>query len=216
MAEVGQETKKRILDAAERLFGERGIEATSLRAVIAEAGVNLAAVHYHFGSRQGLLREVIRREFDPLNRQRLELLDKYEAEAGNGAVPLRKLLEAFVAPVIRAAADPKHGMDLTKLAGRLLGEPDYFVGEVAPVIFKDLSKRFGRALARTLPEVPARELFWRMMFGVGVMAHTLRIAPYAEALSNGLCKKPDPEKTLERVVTFLEAGLRAPVTGGIQ
>ena len=75
-------TKTRLLDTAERLFAHHGIEATSLRTITAEAGVNLAAVNYHFQSKEALMHAVIARRLDPINQRRLAMLDAYEAEAG--------------------------------------------------------------------------------------------------------------------------------------
>src|SRR6476661_10749602 len=75
-------TKDRILDAAEALFMEHGFEATSLRALTAAAGVNLAAVNYHFGSKEELFQSVLTRRLDPMNQERIDLLEKVEREAG--------------------------------------------------------------------------------------------------------------------------------------
>ena len=74
-------TKDRILDTAERLFARDGFEATSLRSITAEAGVNLAAINYHFQSKEALVQAVIGRRMGPMNDRRLALLDAYEAQA---------------------------------------------------------------------------------------------------------------------------------------
>src|SRR5208337_3192368 len=113
------ETQDKILDTAERLFGGQGYAGTSLRQIIAAAGVNLAAVHYHFGSKEELLDHLIARKVAPVNAERLALLDCYEAQSGAAAVPVEKLLEAFLEPPIaRIKKDP----DFAKLMGRLYGE----------------------------------------------------------------------------------------------
>ena len=78
------ETREKILDTAERLIGEQGYAATSLRQIITEAGVNLAAVHYHFGSKEELLDAVVMRKAGPVNEARLAALDLVEQEAGDG------------------------------------------------------------------------------------------------------------------------------------
>ncbi len=91
------ETKERILDVAERLFADFGYKATSLRDITSEAGVNLASVNYHFGSKDALLTALLDRRFEPVNRRRLELLDGLEASA-NGAVDLPALVRAFLSP----------------------------------------------------------------------------------------------------------------------
>src|SRR5208282_530434 len=116
-------TKDRILDTAERLFSEQGYAATSLRGIIAAAGVNLAAVHYHFHSKEALLEAVILRRALPANQERLALLDRCEEEAGDGPPALEEIIEAFVAPTFRMALDPAAGgMVFMRLLGRLHAE----------------------------------------------------------------------------------------------
>src|ERR1039457_6734609 len=98
------DTKEKILDTAERLIGEQGYAATSLRQVIAEAGVNLAAVHYHFGSKEELLDAVVTRKVTPVNEARISRLDRVEAEAGSGPLVVEKVLEAFLIPTAEVAS----------------------------------------------------------------------------------------------------------------
>src|SRR5437588_10537254 len=100
MNATGVTTKDRILDAAEGLLARHGFEATSLRAITAAAGVNLAAVNYHFQSKDALIRAVIARRIGPINEKRLEMLDAIEAAAGDGPLPIAPVIEAFVGPVI--------------------------------------------------------------------------------------------------------------------
>ena len=100
MTAVATPTKDRILDAAERLIAKLGFEATSLRAITAEADVNLAAVNYHFQSKEALIRAVISRRIGPVNVKRLAMLDAVEAAHRDGPLPVGPVIEAFVGPVI--------------------------------------------------------------------------------------------------------------------
>src|SRR5258705_11177243 len=93
--ETRPDTKHRILDSAERLFAEYGFAGVSLRAIIADAKVNLAAIHYHYHSKEALFDAVILRRLEPINRERLELLDALER---TGKPTLEQILEAFFAP----------------------------------------------------------------------------------------------------------------------
>src|ERR1035438_432029 len=113
------ETQGKILDTAERLFGQQGYAGTSLRQIIAEAGVNLAAIHYHFGTKEELLDHLVMRKAGPVNAQRLALLDRYETEAGSAPVPVEKLLRAFLEPALMRIDESP---DFAKLMGRLYGE----------------------------------------------------------------------------------------------
>src|SRR5689334_12024668 len=97
-------TKDRILDTAERLFARDGVEATSLRAITTEAGVNLAAVNYHFQSKEALLHAVIARRVGPMNTRRIELLNAVEARAFGDLLPVAQVLDAFLRPVFEMFA----------------------------------------------------------------------------------------------------------------
>jgi len=193
------ETKERILDTAERLFAENGYSATSLRSIIAAAGVNLASVHYHFHSKAELLDAVIRRRVEPINRERLQLLEECERAAGDEPPVLECLLAALLAPPLRMAREPASAIFI-KLMGRVLSESD---GELIRRHFGDVFERFMGALGRALPYLPAEELLLRSHFAMGVMAHTLcgRAAIFG----------PPVEVTTERMVAFIAGGLRAPV-----
>jgi len=204
-------TKERILDTAERLFAEHGYAATSLRSIIAEAGVNLAAVHYHFHSKEALLEALILRRSVPANQERLALLDRFEKEAGAHPPILEKVIEAFVAPTLHMSRDPQYGgMLFMKLLGRLHAE-----GDVLPRIltsqFRDVFQRFGAALRAALPDLPREELFWRLNLAVGALAQTLRGGSKDLEDISGLSLLFDSETALERLVAFLSAGFRAPV-----
>lgn len=208
-------TKERILDTAERLFAKQGYAATSLRGIIAEAGVNLAAVHYHFHSKEALLEAVILRRSVPANRERLALLDQFEKEGEGNPPSLKKVIEAFVAPTLRMSRDPQSGgIVFMKLLGRLHAE-----GVLLPRIltsqFGDVLERFGAALRAALPDLPPEDLSWRLNLAIGALAQTLRGGSKdLETISNlplSVSPASDSENVLERLVAFLSAGFRAPV-----
>ena len=98
--EVPVATKDRILDAAESLFMEHGFEATSLRSITAAAGVNLAAVNYHFGSKEELFQAVLTRRLDPMNQERLDLLSALERAAAPRPVACEQILSAMFVPAV--------------------------------------------------------------------------------------------------------------------
>src|SRR5512143_3976610 len=107
------ETKDRILDAAERLFAEHGFDATSLRMITAAAGVNLAAVNYHFRSKDSLIEAVFGRRIGPVNKERLEMLTAAEKAAGSDPLSLEAVVRAFVEPVVRIrSTHAQHGDEI--------------------------------------------------------------------------------------------------------
>jgi AcrR family transcriptional regulator len=193
-------TKEKILDAAEALFGEHGYAATSLRHVISKAGVNLAAIHYHFGSKQDLLDQVILRKAGPLNERRLKLLDQFEAEAAPAPACVERVLEAFILPAVLIEKSP----EFVKLMGRVHVEG---LGEgIAQRIFKPMIARFLSALHRTLPDMSPDELAWKVHFALGAMAHTLIARP---EIGSKAAQEP-PLTTATRLVAFLSGGFRSP------
>ena len=204
-------TKERILDTAERLFAAQGYAATSLRGIIAEAGVNLAAVHYHFHSKEALLEAVVLRRSVPANRARLALLDQFEKEAGGNPPPLEKVIEAFVSPTLHMSRDPQSGgMVFMKLLGRLHAEGD-LLPRILTSQFGDVLERFGAALRAALPDLPPEELFWRLNLALGALAQTLRGGSKDLQTISDLSLSFNSETALERLVVFLSAGFRAPV-----
>ena len=203
------DTKERILEAAERLFAAYGFAGTSLRAVTKEARVNLAAVHYHFGTKEDLLRAVLSRIVVPVNRERLRMLEQVEAAAGSDPPLLEAILEAFIAPDLRLIRDlGERGVIITRFLGRSYTEPAEMVQALSREHYEELGQRFMEAYARALPEVPQAELYWRFKLVVGVLTYVLADTDptdgYAEDLS-------DVDGTVRRLVAFLAAGLRAPV-----
>jgi AcrR family transcriptional regulator len=205
------DTKERILDAAERLFAQHGFDATSLRMITAAAGVNLASVNYHFQSKNSLIEAVLTRRIAPLNRERLDMLASIEAFAGSESLALEDVVHAFVAPVVRKRLGGGDcGANVGRLFGRIYSDPcecarASFFGQM-----RDILRPFTSAFRRALPGLPMVELLWRIHFGVGVMAHTLAGMEHLKNVSGGLCDLSDVEGTIDRIVTFVCAGMRAP------
>lgn len=205
------DTKERILDAAERLFADHGFAATSLRAITSGAGVNLAAVHYHFGSKEALIQAVFERRIGPLNRRRLELLDRVEAACEGGLPPIRPIVEAFVGPALRMSQDPARGGEtFMRLLGHTYGEPSEQIGAMFHDQFREVAARFQAALHRAIPRLSREDLFWRLMFMVGAMAHAMGGSRKVIRAFLGEQQGPDVEELMERLVPFLVAGLDAP------
>ena len=118
------ETRTRILDAAEELFMQHGFEATSMRQLTAKAGANLAAVNYHFGSKDALIEAVFRRRLDSMNATRIAELDRMEKDAGGRALSPRQIIGAFVGVSLRMVEDATAGgRNFIRLLGRTYSDP---------------------------------------------------------------------------------------------
>jgi AcrR family transcriptional regulator len=205
---MSHDTRDQILDTAERLFADRGIDAVSLRTLTAEAGVNLASVHYHFGSKEALVTEVFDRRVDRLNRERLEMLDEVERRTGDGPLPLEDVLRAFFAPAIHTSQQT--GSTFMRLCGRMYAEPAEYVQKYFDEKFGPLIERFAAAFARTLPELSLKERGWRLHFAAGAMVFTLLESEKLKQYSNGLCDPANVDEAIEQMVHFAAAGMRAP------
>ena len=202
-------TKDRILDAAERLFAHHGIEATSLRNITTEAGVNLAAVNYHFQSKEALLHAVIARRIDPVNEVRLAKLAACEAAAGDGPLPLDGVIDALLRPVMEMMRGP--GREFAPMMARIFTESSVLTEKIFEKHLAHVARRFFPAIHRALPDLPQTELTWRLLFTMGAVAHTIGGAKLIRVLSNGLCDPGDVEGIIGRLEAFLLAGMRAPV-----
>ncbi len=203
-------TKQQIMDVAERLFGEKGFDGTSMRELTSAAGVNLAAVNYHFRSKEGLLDAIFARRLEPMNRRRLELLDEALAEAGDELPSLERVLEALIGPAVRLRGDRAGGEAFFNLVGRVHSDPRPEVQAMFRRYFAEVEQRFLAALRQCLPELPMVELLWRSFFSVGAMAHTLCQAQDIASRHPELDLE-NVEGLVQRLVAFIAAGFRASI-----
>jgi len=209
------ETRTRILDAAEELFMQHGFEGTSMRLLTAKAGVNLAAVNYHFGSKHALIEAVFRRRLDPMNAARIAALD--ELEKDGRALPPEAIIRAFVGPSLRMIEDAKGGRNFIRLLGRTYTEPTKTVRALIGQMYGPAMERYKSALERALPQMPREELVWRLHFMFGTLAYTLAATDTVQLIAG--CKpedRYDARLLEERLTAFLAAGLQAPLNTSIK
>ncbi|MGI9169236.1 MAG: TetR/AcrR family transcriptional regulator [Caulobacteraceae bacterium] len=201
-------TKAAVLSAAERLFALNGFRSVSVRDITAAAGVNLASVNYHFGSKDALLFEIFRRRTAELNRERARML--HEAVARHdGEPPVRAILTALFAPPLRWSS---HGHPRQVSVQFIIRARSEGAEAVREVLRTDVShlRRFADALIGALPHLAPEAVYWRLHFALG-MIHNNRFAEFDRlaALSGGLTREGDVEALLERMVDFAEAGFLA-------
>lgn len=211
MAEQIHATKLAILNATERLVAAHGFGATSLRAITAAAGVNLAAVNYHFATKDALILAMLNRRMKPLNEARLALLDGFEAEAGDAPVAVEKILEALFRPVLELIARPaKGGRSFLRLLALCLAEPGAYLKPLVQKEFAEKNRRFHRALRRSLPGLSDVEAHWRLHFAHGAFFHAVAHSQVLEFSSGGRCRLTNVDAVLDRVIRFCAAGLQSP------
>ena len=211
------ETKERILDAAEGLFADHGFAATSLRQITAVAGVNLAAVNYHFGSKEALLTSVFERRVVPVNQERLRMLDALEADAAQGkAIDVEDVVRAFVLPAFHAVEGfGQQGAKFMQLVGRMHSETNEQLRVTFLKLFRPVGQRFVPALRQLLPSLSEDEVMWRLHFMIGSLAHILVCTQLEETLMGKLAGGSD---LVEALVQFNTAGLaaQAPAAVGVR
>jgi len=200
-------TKNMVFNAAERLFALHGFQNVSVRDITAEAGVNLASVNYHFGSKDALLFDIFRRRTAELNRERAKMLHEAN-DRHDGKPPVRDILTALFAPPLKWLAPANDRRISLQFLIRARSEG---TAEMRDVLRTDVThlKRFSDALLAVSP-LPPEEVYWRLHFALG-MIHQNRFAELdrLNVLSEGLTREDEVEALLKRMVDFAEAGFRA-------
>jgi len=204
------DTKTRILNTAEHLFGRDGFHNTSLRALTNLAKVNLAAVNYHFGSKETLLQAVIERRLRPLNKLRQEKIEAVLAFAQQTATApsATALLRAFIEPTLAFRSTGPGAEDFIALIGRSLTEPDQTVRTCLIKQFLPIFTLLFNSLRLALPELPGDILLARLQFTMGalsqVMCNSIRPALQLPGFPEPLAG----QELVEQLLTFVSAGLK--------
>jgi AcrR family transcriptional regulator len=198
-------TKNLVFAAAERLFAVHGFQKVSVRDITAEAGVNLASVNYHFGSKDALLFEIFRRRTAEMNRARARMLHEAN-DAYQGRPPVRAILKALITPPVRWLEPDGDRLISLQFIIRSRSEG---TDAMRDALTKDVShlRRFADALLAARPDLPPEEVYWRLHFVLG-MIHNNRFAEFdrLHTLSEGLTREDDVEALIRRMVDFAEAG----------
>jgi AcrR family transcriptional regulator len=207
-ARRGDATRLSILDAAERCFGESGFDGVSLRAITEIAGVDLALVNYHFGSKDNLLREVIARRARVVHEERVRALELARSEAGARPPSIEAVVTAFLAPMLHRLIDGDPGWrHYAQLTSQLDVLPKFV--DLTGDVLDPTALHFINALRVALPEAPQQSIYWGYMFLIGSMVQVMSATGRIERLSRGLCRSDDLEGALGELVPFVSAGLRA-------
>jgi AcrR family transcriptional regulator len=207
-ARRGDTTRHSILEAAERCFAERGFDGVSLRAITQVAGVDLALVNYHFGSKGNLLREVITRRARVVHEDRVEALEAARHEAGTKSPSVEAIIAAFLEPLLRRLIAGDRGW---RRYGRLASQLDVLpqFADLTGDVLNPTALHFINALRLALPKTPAPSIYWGYMFLIGAMVQVISTTGRIERLSRGLCHSNDIEGALHELVPFISAGMRA-------
>ena len=198
-------TKDRILGAAEELFAQHGFAGTSLRQVTSRADVNIAAVNYHFGSKENLVNEVFRRRMDDMSARRLAALARAQADSPGELEPV---LAAFVEPALAMAQDRHGGGAFIRVIARAYAEKNDSLRKFLSDQYGHVLRDFARAIATCVPDLSKEELYWRLDFLAGALTYAMA--------DFGLIKRPanvseaaHRERAARELIRFAAAGFRA-------
>ncbi|MFC4761646.1 TetR/AcrR family transcriptional regulator [Dyella koreensis] len=198
-------TKERILSSAEELFARHGFDGASLRQLTAAAGVNLAAVNYHFGSKDRLIEEVFRRRLDELNGRRMAALNRI---AGQEETTLEDVLAAFIKPALDLSHDGNGSLFMRVLA-RAFAEHDDTLRKFLSENYGHVMRQFTAEFARLLPHLSKEELYWRVDLVTGALTHAMSGFGMIQRKSD-VTEHTHREQTAAHLIRFAAAGLSHP------
>ena len=206
-------TRSAILTAAERLYADRGFADVTLRDIVAAAGVNLAAVNYHFGSKDELIAELFVTRSLATNRERLNELKAAE-EKGGGRADIDAILRALVGPTLRGCLGPdREGSTAARFMIRASIES---VPPIRRIRNREIDhlRKFAAAMRRSLPGRDEAELYWGLHFALAMSHHTIREKERLAKLSEGSCDLNDVAGIIDRVVMVSVMALNPTASSG--
>jgi AcrR family transcriptional regulator len=200
------QTRTAILAAAERLYADHGFGDVTLRDIVAEANVNLAAVNYHFGSKDELIAELFVTRSLALNRERLRELRAAE-EAGSGRAEVSDILRALVGPTLRGCLGSER--ERSTAARFMIRASIESVPPIRRIRNREIDhlRKFIVAMRRALPDRSDVELYWGLHFALAMAQQTVRDSERLTKLSEGKCDLNEVEGVIARVVDVAVMGL---------
>ncbi len=205
------DTKEKILDAAEALFASNGFRGTTMRAITGKANVNLAAANYHFGAKQSLLEEVIKRRIIPLNQIRRERLEEVResAKKRRRAPKVRDVMHAFIEPTLQFKDSSPGAKNFFTFIGRSFTDPDDTVQQVFLKFIKPIMQILFEITSEALPKLSKELIFWRLMFSIGALFHTINVCGNMKDGFMGMKCETNTESLVNLIIPFVTAGMEA-------
>lgn len=209
MAKGKQPTRERILDAAEKLFANKGYEGVSVRQIMSKAEADVSLAYYHFKSKRDLFDQVMLRRVEHLNGIRLKALEAVEERHADDAPSVEEIIDAFTHPLLDLLGrEHDEWKYYFQLIAQINNSPEWG-GELMTRYFDPLVRRFVEALRKALPDCRDEDLFWSYHFLSGALTLTFAETGRIDNLSGGVCRASDMESINQRMPRFLAAGFRA-------
>jgi AcrR family transcriptional regulator len=205
-------TKTRILNAAEKLFADKGFNGTSLREITSSAEVNLAAVNYHFGSKKELIKAVMSRYMNELS-PKLEsaLISLCHSEQQPSLV---QVFSAFVEPLLSLNEFQENGTsNFLQLLGRGYTDSQGFLRWFLTTRYPNVIDNFVAAVHKAYPELTTEQMFWRLHFTMGTIVFTMSSSDaLIDIARSDFHKNTDIKGVIEQVIPYVAAGVSAPIS----
>ena len=196
-------TSEKILDAAESLFADSGYDGVSIRGITKSAGVELALVNYHFGSKEALFCRVVERRAAEINAARLKLLDQQ-----TGGTSVESIIDAFNRPFLERSQLGGGWKSYARLIAQI-SNSSRWTKLVMSAQFDPISRSFVKHMQKALPAAKVDNIYWGFHFLLGAMTFTFAETGRIDMLSGGICKSTDLAIICEKMTPFLAAGFRA-------
>jgi AcrR family transcriptional regulator len=204
------DSREKLLAAALHLFATHGVDRVSVRDIANAAGVNSALVGYYFRGKDGLLSQLYRRHCEPMNAERLRLLDSFSRSGKTP--PLEKVLEAFLRPSLAITRTEEGLSEFTRLRALLAVERTEVLDSLVAENFDRSSSIFVNALHKSLPHLSYEDILWRFHFMLGTINYTAVGPNRITVFSEGKCDPLKVEDTLRELIVFLSAAFLAPAS----
>ncbi len=205
-----KDTKTRILDAAERLITELGAEKASLRKITDEAGVNIAAINYHFGSKNNMISAILERFLAPLSKELHQSLDRVLTGGENEVPELEEVIRSYLVPLLAFSLRcPDQQNFFIQMYG-YIDDKNVFMQSLRGIVEKDI-KYYADAFLKALPQIPEQVVLLRLAFFRNTAFGIMEGDCIMEESIGALGLVPDREAMIEEMVAYAAAGFRAGV-----
>lgn len=211
---IQKDTKTTILDAAENLFAVNGFKRTTIKLIAKNAGVNIAAINYHFGSKSALIETVIKRRFVPINNKRLQKLKfiKEMSEQKHIKPSINEILYAFIDPLFSTYNIDNKKKYFISIGCQIFLEQDETILKIFMLLFKEPFLLLYQLLSEALPDMPEKILSWRVHYAIGAMIYCMRLYsthfPVPEIAPKPVTSIAD---IVNNLIDFIVGGLKSPV-----
>ena len=206
-------TRERLLHTTESLFAKRGFGGLTLRDISSKSGTNLASAHYHFGSKEAMVMEMLKLRIRPINQKRLAYLTEAKKKSPHRPLTTFEIMRALILPIgDEIAKSPHTRKSLGQLVARTFTEPENFIQTMHKRFFGEICEVFMKELRKTHPKSTDENLYWNLHLCISSMLGTLAQHRRLKDFSNGKCNEDDTNEMIERLINFVATGFEAGIS----